>query len=75
MALTIKNLVLANSVRSGYESQTKLAAACGYNDATLSYKLRNADRMTLQDLAVIARKTQMPDADIVAIIRMAGGKR
>ena len=65
-------MILSNAARSGYESQKALGDAIGYAQQTMSYKLLHASRMTLRDLGVIARKTRMPDEDIVAIVKEAG---
>ena len=71
----IKATILANAIKAGLGSQQGLARACGYSEQAMSRRLQCPDRMSLRDLSVMARKTKMPDEDILQIVRMAGGKR
>lgn len=61
----VQQIVMANAISTGYATQTELSKALGYSQQLMSYKLRHPESITLPELGAIARKTRMPEEDII----------
>lgn len=66
---SVKEIVIARSVSSGYRTQKALAEATGMRTSTLSTHLEQPGRLSGYEIAAIVRATSMPDADVAELIR------
>lgn len=70
--MSASNIIMSCAVRAGYRTVTELAKYTGIKRTTLSHKLQHPETFTGRELGIIAKLTEMKEADRAELLEELG---